>query len=55
MVFCTPLAWWVDQPTIAADILCEAGMSDYDCSELDEYEKENLRAITDNRVKLKGL
>lgn len=49
------LAYMYGQPTIAADIICELGFTNSDCSDLDEYDKDNLRLIKDGRLNLRGL
>jgi len=37
------------QPVIAADILREAGLTNADCASLDDYDKQHLRAINQER------
>ena len=46
-----------DQPTMAADVLHELGLSNADCSDLDDFDKENLRKAQGERgkIKLRGL
>lgn len=47
-----------DQPVAAADVLNNLGLAKADCSELDEYDKANLRAVQgelQGHIKLKGL
>lgn len=45
-----------DLPTVAADVIREAGFTCEDCSELDEYEKEQLRIINlESGLHLTGL
>lgn len=47
-----------DQPVIAADVLNAMGLETADCSELDVYDKENLRTVQGElggHVKLRGL
>lgn len=46
-----------DQPTMAADVLNELGLSGSDCGALDEFDKRNLRKIQKDRpgLKLRGL
>ncbi|HBN7797521.1 TPA: hypothetical protein NOE63_006672 [Pseudomonas aeruginosa] len=34
-----------DEPQVAADVLKQAGLGQADCSKLDEYDKESLRAV----------
>lgn len=34
-----------DEPTVAADVLKQAGYANHDCSAFDEYDKESLREI----------
>ncbi|APB60995.1 TPA: hypothetical protein L4847_005605 [Pseudomonas aeruginosa] len=34
-----------DEPQVAADVLKQAGLAQADCSKLDEYDKESLRAV----------
>lgn len=38
-----------DQPGMAADVINELGLSNADCSCLDEYDKVNLRKINRER------
>jgi len=47
-----------DQPVAAADVVSEMGLSDADCAELDDYDKNNLKKIQGERggtIKLRGL
>lgn len=45
-----------DEPTLAASIVCEAGLESADCTSLDDYEKKHLRKIQGERgVTLRGL
>lgn len=47
-----------DQPTMAANVLQELGLIKADCSELDEFDKENLRKVQQQsgcRLALRGL
>jgi len=47
-----------DQPGMAADIVSEFGLHEADCSQLDEYDKRNLRKIQGLKhgtIKLRGL
>lgn len=45
-----------DEPRVAADVLKEAGLSNSNCSELDEYDKEILRVINqETGMSLTGL
>lgn len=47
-----------DQPVAAADVVCELGLSEADCTVLDDYDKRNLRKIQGERggmIKLRGL
>ena len=45
-----------DEPSMAADILKEMGLSEYDCSNLDEYDKEPLREVAQvHGMRLRGL
>lgn len=47
-----------DAPTIAADVLINMGLDEADCSEMDEFDKGNLRTLQDNspgRLRLTGL
>lgn len=45
-----------DQPVIAATIVREAGLSDADCSDMDDFEKHHLRVIQgENGIALRGL
>jgi len=45
-----------DQPGMAADVLKEAGLRTWDCSELEEFEKEMLRIINEEKdMALRGL
>lgn len=45
-----------DQPSISAEILKEAGIENWDCSGLEEFEKTQLRIINKEKgMKLKGL
>lgn len=39
-----------DQPGMAADILKEAGLETWDCSDMDEFEKSKLRIINKEKV-----
>ena len=44
-----------DQTVIAADTLINLGLGTADCSELDDYDKANLRKLKiESRVKLRG-
>ncbi|KPY30289.1 hypothetical protein [Pseudomonas syringae] len=44
------------EPRVAADLLINAGLGNLNCSELEEYEKEMLRAVnTENGMPLTGL
>lgn len=44
-----------NQPSMAADIIREAGLDGADCSSMDEYDKENLKLVDGKGVCLKGL
>ena len=45
-----------DQPTMAADILRECGLTEHDCSHLEEFDKADLRKINRGEgLALKGL
>lgn len=46
-----------DQPSMAADIIEEAGYLDADCSDLDDTEKDAMRKLQtqDERCKFTGL
>lgn len=46
-----------DQPGMAADVLINMGLSDADCSGLDEFDKMTLRRLQGERrtIKMKGL
>ncbi|QOU76357.1 hypothetical protein JAB4_058570 (plasmid) [Janthinobacterium sp. HH102] len=47
-----------DQPVAAADVVSEMGLSDADCTGLDDYDKRNLKKIQGERngtIKLRGL
>jgi len=45
-----------DEPVQAATIIREAGLEDADCSELDDFEKINLRKILNEKcIALRGL
>ena len=45
-----------DQPVVAATVVREAGLSEADCSGLDDYEKKHLRKLKDEQgVALRGL
>ena len=45
-----------DEPTLAATILKELGLSDADCSQLDDFDKESLRKLmTERGITLRGL
>lgn len=47
-----------DQPGMAADVLVELGLHAADCTELDEYDKQNLKKIQGERggsIRLRGL
>jgi hypothetical protein len=50
------LACYVGEPTYAADLLKEAGLTDADVSEMDEFDKGNLRSLRGEKgIALKGL
>jgi hypothetical protein len=43
-------------PVIAADILREAGLTHANCAELDDYDKQHLRVVNQERgINLKNL
>jgi hypothetical protein len=43
-------------PTLAADILREAGLVNADCAELDDYDKQHLRVVNEETgMNLKNL
>lgn len=44
-----------DQPTMAAEIITESGLENYNCSGFDEFDKQELRLIRDTGIQLKGL
>jgi hypothetical protein len=47
-----------DQPVMAADVLNALSLHDADCSELDEYDKRNLRKAQgelQGKISLRGL
>jgi len=47
-----------DQPVAAADVVSEMGLSDADCTGLDDYDKRNLKKIQGERngtIQLRGL
>lgn len=47
-----------DQPVAAAEAVSEMGLSEADCSSLDDYDKRNLKRIQGERsgsIKLRGL
>lgn len=45
-----------DQPGMAADVVNELGLAAADCSQLDDYDKQNLKKIQGERgVHLRGL
>jgi hypothetical protein len=45
-----------DEPTLAATIIREAGLGNADCSELDDFDKINLRKVRDEKgMELRGL
>lgn len=47
-----------DEPTTAATIIRELGLTSADCSELDDFDKENLRKIQEQsggRLSLRGI
>jgi hypothetical protein len=45
-----------DQPHMCAELLKEAGLDIWDCTDLDEFEKEHLRIINKEKgMDLKGL
>ena len=47
-----------DQPVAAADVVRELGLSDADCTGLDDYDKRNLKKIQgecSGTIKLRGL
>ena len=47
-----------DQPVAAADVVSELGLSEADCTGLDDYDKNNLKKIQGERsgsIKLRGL
>jgi hypothetical protein len=45
-----------DQPGIAADVVNELGLASADCSQLDDYDKQNLMQIQGERgIRLRGL
>lgn len=47
-----------DLPGPAADVLLSTGLGEADCSQLDDFDKENLRKIQGERkgkINLKGL
>ncbi len=47
---------WSEEQNKRADVLVEASLDSWDCSQLDEFEKEQLRIINkENRINLKGL
>jgi hypothetical protein len=43
------LGRYFDRPTEAAWIVLEAGYSDVDCGNMDEFDKQNLRSIKDEK------
>lgn len=50
------IAYLHDQPMMAAEVLREMGLLNADCSELDDYDKRNLKLLKGERaVKLRGL
>ena len=44
-----------DQPTMGGDVLHELGLSDADCSNLDDFDKHNLKKVRDSQRSLKKL
>lgn len=45
-----------DEPTMAANVIREAGLTNADCTKLDEYEKTYLRKMKDeNGINFRGL
>ena len=45
-----------DQPGMAAEIIIDAGLERYNCKNLDDMEKEELRKINGERgIQLRGL
>lgn len=47
-----------DEPSMAADVLNELGLSNADCSSLDDYDKENLKKVQGEHagaINLRGL
>lgn len=47
-----------DQIVAAADVVCQLGLREADCSELDDFDKQNLRKIQGDlsgAIKLRGL
>jgi hypothetical protein len=47
-----------DNPVAAADVVSELGLSEVDCTELDDYDKQNLKKIQGERggsIELRGL
>ena len=45
-----------DQPVIAADIIKEAGLANFNCKEMSEYDKENLKVVNKEKgMTLRGL
>lgn len=45
-----------DQPTLAASIVIEAGLSGVDCGGMPEYDRVNLRLLNEQSgIDLKGL
>ena len=47
-----------DQPSMAADVLNELGLHNADCSQLDDFDKENLTKVQGakgGRIQLRGL
>ncbi|MVF24221.1 hypothetical protein EVC37_21820 [Methylocaldum sp. BRCS4] len=47
-----------DLPTVAADVLNEMGLYNADCTELSDFDKENLRRVQGElhgKIRLRGL
>jgi hypothetical protein len=45
-----------DRPGIAAGIIREASLENYDCSSLDEFDKQNLRLLKNEKgIKFRNL
>lgn len=45
-----------DEPTMASDVLREMGLTSADCSDLAEYDQQNLRRVRgEHGIRLRGL